>query len=187
MLIRIRERSCKRPNPLHLEVTLVDDKRVARYEVPVLEKGCRAWPAMEEFDTSGDRAHANWPDRFFAKIVARLLPQSSNNGARVGSAMAYMVRARGWLEFALPLMKAFAADSSAAADSLPGHSQHAIARLGRKCRTQVNVLRRQQRTHDARSVGNGCRGPLKRDTVRLRLCSRHHDLNRPCSDFRWAM
>lgn len=102
-------------------VAEIPDKRVARYEVPVMEKGCRVWRAMEEFDTSGDGAHAKWPDRFFAKIVGSLLTKTSNNGARVGSAMTYMLSARELLEFALPLMKAVAADPLAAA-SLQGHS-----------------------------------------------------------------
>jgi aminoglycoside 3-N-acetyltransferase len=92
-------------------------KRVARYEVPVIENGCRVWRAMEEFDTSGDGVHANWPDRFFAKIVDTLLTKTRNNGARVGSAMTYILSARELLEFALPIMKAVAADPLAA-DSL---------------------------------------------------------------------
>ena len=29
-------------------------KRIARYQVTVMENGCRVWRAMEEFDTSGD-------------------------------------------------------------------------------------------------------------------------------------
>jgi aminoglycoside 3-N-acetyltransferase len=102
-------------------VAEIPDKRIARYEVPVMEKGCRVWRAMEEFDTSGDGAHMNWPDRFFAKIVDSLLTKTSNNGARVGSAMTYILSARELLEFALPLMKAVAADPLAA-DSLQEHS-----------------------------------------------------------------
>jgi aminoglycoside 3-N-acetyltransferase len=102
-------------------VAEIPDKRVARYEVPVMEKGSRVWRAMEEFDTSGDGAHANWPDRFFAKIVDSLLTKTSSKGARVGSAMTYMLSARELLEFALPLMKAVAADPLAA-NSMQGHS-----------------------------------------------------------------
>ena len=100
-------------------VAEIPDKRVARYEVPVMEKGSRVWRAMEEFDTSGDGAHANWPDRFFAKIVDSPLTKTSNNGGRVGSAMTYMLSSRELLEFALPLMKAIAADPLAV-DSLQG-------------------------------------------------------------------
>ena len=92
----------------------IPDKRIARYQVPVLENGCRVWRAMEEFDTSGDGVHANWPDRFFAKIVDSFLVETRNNGGRVGEATTYMFRARELVDFALPLMKAVAADPRAA-------------------------------------------------------------------------
>jgi hypothetical protein len=35
---------------------------------------------MEEFDTSGDGVHANWPDRFFAKIVDAYLTTTGESG-----------------------------------------------------------------------------------------------------------
>jgi len=92
----------------------ISGKRIARYQVPVLESGCRVWRAMEEFDTSGDGVHANWPDRFFAKIVDSLLTKTRNSGGRVGDAMTYILGARELHDFALPLMKAVAADPLAA-------------------------------------------------------------------------
>ena len=97
---------------LHYAEHIVDvsGKRVARYQVPVMENGCRVWRAMEEIDTSGDGAHANWPDRFFAKIVDSLLVKTGNNGVLVGSAMTHILSARELLDFALPLMEAVAAD-----------------------------------------------------------------------------
>ena len=110
---------------LHYVEHIVDipGKRVARYQMPVLENGCRVWRAMEEFDTSGDGAHANWPDRFFAKIVDSLLVKTENNGALVGNAMTHVLRARDLLDFALPVMKAVAANSLAI-KSLNGWSGH---------------------------------------------------------------
>lgn len=101
---------------LHYVEHVVDipGKRIARYQVPVVENGCRVWRAMEEFDTSGDGVHANWPDRFFAKIVDRLLTKTANKGGRVGDAMTYILSARELFDFALPLMKAVAADPLAA-------------------------------------------------------------------------
>ena len=101
----------------------IPGKRIARYEVPVVENGCRVWRHMEEFDTSGDGVHANWPDRFFAKIVDSLLTKTSNNGARVGKAMTYMLSARELFDFALPLMKAVA-ENPLAAGSLKERSGH---------------------------------------------------------------
>ena len=58
---------------LHYAEHIVDipDKRVARFKVPVSDGGTRVWRDMEEFDT-GERAHANWPDRFFARLVDAL-------------------------------------------------------------------------------------------------------------------
>jgi aminoglycoside 3-N-acetyltransferase len=92
----------------------IPGKRVARYHVPIMENGCCVWRDMEEFDTSGDGVHANWPDLFFAKIVDSLLTRTGNNGARVGKAMTYLLGARELFDFALPLMKAVAADHVAA-------------------------------------------------------------------------
>jgi aminoglycoside 3-N-acetyltransferase len=103
-------------------VAEIPGKRIARYQVPVMENSCRVWRAMEEFDTSGG-VHANWPDRFFAKIVDSLLAKMRNNGARVGKAMTYVLSARELLDFGLPLMKAVAADPLAA-ESLKERNRH---------------------------------------------------------------
>jgi aminoglycoside 3-N-acetyltransferase len=89
-------------------------KRIARYQVPVMEDGRWVWRAMEEFDTSGIGVHPNWPDRFFAKIVDSYLAQSGNNGAMVGNAASYILSARELFSFALPIMKAVAQDAAAA-------------------------------------------------------------------------
>ena len=80
-----------------------------------MEDGQRIWREMEEVD-SGDAAHANWPDRFFAKIVDLFLAHSGNKGGRVGAAMAYIISSNALLEFALGVMKAVAADACAADD-----------------------------------------------------------------------
>ena len=95
-------------------VAEIPDKRIRRFQVPVLEDGRRVWRDMEEFDTSGDGVHANWPDRFFAKIVDAYLTATGNQGRRIGKAMSYILRARGLLDFALPLMEAVANNPSAA-------------------------------------------------------------------------
>lgn len=92
----------------------IPGKRIVRYQVPVMEDYRRVWRDMEEFDTSGDGVHANWPDRFFAKIVDSLLAKTGNKGARVGEAMSYIFSARELFDFALPLMKAVAEDPLAA-------------------------------------------------------------------------
>jgi len=59
-----------------------------------MENGRRVCRDMEEFDTSGDGVHANWPNRFFAKIVNSFLAKTGNEGGRAGDAMTYLPGAR---------------------------------------------------------------------------------------------
>jgi aminoglycoside 3-N-acetyltransferase len=87
-------------------------KRVTRFKVPVDENGSRVWRDMEEFDTA-ERAHANWPDRFFAHLVDAYLARTGNRGALVGNAQTFLLDSPGLLEFTLPVMKAVAADPAA--------------------------------------------------------------------------
>ncbi len=94
-------------------VTEIPDKRIRRFQVPIEEEGRRVWRAMEEFDTSGEGAHAHWPDRFFAEIVEAYLTAAANHGGQVGNALSYLLRARGLL------MRAVAKNPTAA-DRLRG-------------------------------------------------------------------
>jgi aminoglycoside 3-N-acetyltransferase len=105
---------------LHYAEHIVDipDKRVVRFKVPVDEGNGRLWRDMAEVDT-GDRAHANWPDRFFARIVDAYLENTGNPGRRVGDAPSVLMDAAGLLAFALPVMEAVAADAGAADRLLP--------------------------------------------------------------------
>jgi aminoglycoside 3-N-acetyltransferase len=100
---------------LHYAEHVVDipDKRIARYRVSIEENGRRVWRDQEEVDSS-DRAHANWPDRFFAKITDGYLAAHPHGRGRVGNADSYLLSANGLLCFALPLMRAVAADAHAA-------------------------------------------------------------------------
>jgi aminoglycoside 3-N-acetyltransferase len=94
-------------------VAEIPRKRIARFQVPVQQDGRRVWRDMEEFDTSGDGVHANWPQNFFARIVDAFLTGTGNQGGCVGDAMSYVLRARGLMDFALPLMEAVAVDPAA--------------------------------------------------------------------------
>ena len=89
-------------------------KRVARYVVPVLEDGVRVWREMEEFDTSGEGVHPNWPDRFFARIADAWLARNGNPGGKVGDAGCALLDSRSLHEFAAGIMHAAAADPRAA-------------------------------------------------------------------------
>ena len=93
----------------------IPDKKVASYKVPVAVNGQRVWKEMAEFDTADAGAHANWPPRFFARLVDTYLADTGNRGARVGDAQAFLFDARGLLAFTLGVMKAVAADADAAA------------------------------------------------------------------------
>jgi aminoglycoside 3-N-acetyltransferase len=68
-------------------------KRVARFKVPIAEQGSTVWRDMEEFDTSDSGAHANWPDRFFARLVDGHLSASGNQGGLVGDAWCHVLLA----------------------------------------------------------------------------------------------
>jgi aminoglycoside 3-N-acetyltransferase len=92
----------------------IPGKRIARYLVPIQEEGRRVWRPQEEVDSSGDGAHANWPDRFFARITDSYLTAHPHGRGRVGHAMSYLFSAKGLLAFALPVMRAVAADANAA-------------------------------------------------------------------------
>ena len=82
----------------------IPGKRVARFEVPVLEDGVRVWREMEEFDTATP-CHPRFPERFFAQIVNRHLSRTRNRGGRVGHAHCFVIDAKGLLELALVEMR----------------------------------------------------------------------------------
>jgi aminoglycoside 3-N-acetyltransferase len=91
---------------LHYAEHIADfpDKRVVRFKVPVLEEGIRVWRDMAEVDT-GDKAHENWPDRFFAGIVDEHLETTANGGGKVGSATSYLIPAPPLLRAAIEEME----------------------------------------------------------------------------------
>lgn len=95
---------------LHYAEHIVDipEKRVARFKVPVLEKGRRVWRDMEEFNTAGDGVHASWPERYFAELVDGHLAETHNQGGLVGNAPSHLMSARALLDFTLPRMRALA-------------------------------------------------------------------------------
>ncbi|HEX8032125.1 MAG TPA: AAC(3) family N-acetyltransferase, partial [Vicinamibacterales bacterium] len=79
--------------------------RIATFEVPILENGERVWKEMKEVDSSGQGAHPNWPDRFFAQIVNGYLAKTQNRGGRVGHAHCFLFDASGLLALALSEMR----------------------------------------------------------------------------------
>jgi len=96
---------------LHYPEHIADfpDKRIARFKVPVLVDGHRAWRDMAEVDTS-ERAHKNWPDGFFAKIVDGFLERTGNKGSNVGNAASHLITAPELLDYAIREMERVARD-----------------------------------------------------------------------------
>ena len=85
----------------------VPGQRIARFKVPVTDRGQRVWRDMAEVDTSRP-AHPDWPERLFGEIVERYLASTANVGALVGSARSYLIDARGLLDLALQVMRSTA-------------------------------------------------------------------------------
>ena len=85
-----------------------ENKRIARFKVPILADGQRVWRDMAEVDTS-TKAHDNWPENFFAHIVDGYLSEAGNRGGLVGGAPSYLMPARGLLRYALGEMERVAA------------------------------------------------------------------------------
>lgn len=101
----------------HVEhVADLPGRRVARFQVPVLEHGERVWREMAEVDTSSQGAHPHWPDRFFARLVDAYLAETGNRGGRVGEAQSFLLDAGGLDGFARPIMERLARDASVAAE-----------------------------------------------------------------------
>jgi hypothetical protein len=68
---------------------------------------------MEEFDTS-EGVHANWPDRFFARLVDTYLANTANRGGLVGDAQCFVLDSGPLLTFALTVMKGVSGNPRAA-------------------------------------------------------------------------
>lgn len=91
---------------LHYAEHIADfpDKRIKRFKVPVLVDGNRVWRDMAEVDT-GEKAHENWPESFFALIVDGFIAESGNRGGNVGNARSHLLPARELLAYAIPIME----------------------------------------------------------------------------------
>lgn len=88
----------------HVEHTVdFPDKIVTRYKVPCAADGGIVWREVLEVDTN--KAHAQWPERFFARIVDGYLEASGHRGGRVGDAAAYLIDAPDLYDFAASIMQ----------------------------------------------------------------------------------
>jgi aminoglycoside 3-N-acetyltransferase len=104
---------------LHHAEHLVDvpDKRVVRFQVPVLRDGHRVWQWMEEFDTS-EPCHPAWPTDVFRQITDAFVRRTGNTGGCVGGAPSVVIEAPALLAFALEVLTALVEDQPRARDLL---------------------------------------------------------------------
>ena len=100
---------------LHHAEHLVDvpDKRVVRFQVPVLDADQRVWRWMEEYDTS-EPPHPRWPSDLFARVTDAFLARTGNAGGRIGDAASVLIDSRPFLAFGLQMMTALAAGKAGA-------------------------------------------------------------------------
>jgi aminoglycoside 3-N-acetyltransferase len=89
-------------------VTEFSGKKIARYLVPVVREGKRAWVPCEEFDTSSAGVHANWPDRFFALITGAFIAKFGGTDVcgvgKIGDADSFLLNADVLVKYAAPIM-----------------------------------------------------------------------------------
>jgi aminoglycoside 3-N-acetyltransferase len=78
----------------------IPNKRVIRYEAPILVDGQPAWRWFEEFDTSQPVVEG-LADDYFAEIVTAYLASGEGHEGQVGAARAVLVSARPMLAFAV--------------------------------------------------------------------------------------
>jgi aminoglycoside 3-N-acetyltransferase len=82
----------------------VPNKRVARYQMPVLQDGKRVWINLEEYDTSN--GIADWSEDYFAVIGELFLKNGLGKSGRVGHAPAHVYDARQLLAYGIAWMEA---------------------------------------------------------------------------------
>jgi len=87
----------------------VPDKRVVRFQVPVLVDQQKVWRWGEEFDTSGP-AHPSWPSDVFRQVTDAFLRRTNNTGGRLGDAASVVMETPALLAFALEVLAALVDD-----------------------------------------------------------------------------
>jgi aminoglycoside 3-N-acetyltransferase len=90
----------------------VAEKRVVRFQVPVLEEGKRVWRWMEEFDTA-EPCHQQWPTDHFGRITTAFLDRFAHGRGPVGDAPTVLIDAQPLLAFAVSVLTGLANGSVA--------------------------------------------------------------------------
>ena len=91
----------------------ISDRRVVRFQVPLLRDGARTWVTCEQYDTSGDGVHPNWPHDFFARIIMDFVAKHQGTAAcsvgPIGKAPSVRMDAQAFVAHAIPIMQRQAA------------------------------------------------------------------------------
>jgi aminoglycoside 3-N-acetyltransferase len=83
----------------------IPDKRVIRYETPLLWNGQKVWRMFEEFDT-GHPVVAGLADDYFREIVASFLQQGHGKHGTIGAAPSILLPAPEIVRFAVEWLEA---------------------------------------------------------------------------------
>lgn len=79
----------------------IQNKRIARFKVPLLQNGSREWVDVEEYDTSiGIR---RWPEQFFATILDSYLKEHHVYPEKVGKADSYLIDVKSLVDLAVQI------------------------------------------------------------------------------------
>lgn len=82
----------------------VPNKRIARYKMPILRDGQRAWVDIEDFDTS--RGIVDWEGRdYFEAIARQYVSSGKGRSGKVGAAQSYLFDAADLVRFAIQWME----------------------------------------------------------------------------------
>ena len=83
----------------------VPDKRLARYQVPLLQNGERVWVEVEEYDTANGIVDWAGGDDYFPVIAQAYLESGRGHAGTVGAAASYLFEAAELHVFAVEWME----------------------------------------------------------------------------------
>ncbi len=88
---------------LHYAETIAEipDKRIVRYQMPILREGKRVWVEIEDIDTGEGIVEGHSNDEYFAEIVREYLASGKGRWGTVGAASSYLFDAAELVRFAV--------------------------------------------------------------------------------------
>lgn len=78
----------------------IPDKRVVRYQMPMIQDGKRVWIELEEFDTASGIVNWDGPGEYFFDLIGLdFLESGQCSSGMVASAQSYLFNAQALVEF----------------------------------------------------------------------------------------